>query len=42
MIMSMTKKTAKRLTARLVQELKDHPHRDEIVCIALEQLMEDC
>lgn len=39
--MKMTKKTAERLVARLVRELEDHPHKDEIVLIALEQLMDD-
>ena len=37
----MSKKTAKRLIARLVYEIENHPHKDEIVCIALEQLMDD-
>jgi len=39
--MKMSKKTAERLVARLVKELEAHPHKDEIVLIALEQLMDD-
>ena len=39
--MKMSEKTAKRLIARLVAELEAHPHKDEIMCIALEQLMDD-
>ena len=39
--MKMSKKTAERLVARLVKEVEAHPHKDEIVLIALEQLMDD-
>ena len=33
--------TNERLTARLIEQLKNHPHRDEIVRLATEQLIED-
>ena len=39
--MKMSEKTAERLIQRLVKELEAHPHKDEVVRIALEQLMDD-
>ena len=37
----MSKKTADRLVARLVKELEVHPHKDEVVSLATEQLIDD-
>lgn len=39
--MKMTKKTADRLVAQLVKELVAHPHKDEVVALATEQLIDD-
>lgn len=39
--MKMSKKTFERRVAQLVQQLENHPHKDELVLIALEQLMDD-
>ena len=39
--MKMSKKTADRLVQQLVKELTNHEHRDEIVALATEQLIED-
>ncbi len=39
--MKMSKKTAERLVARLVKELEAHEHRNEIVSLATEQLIDD-
>ena len=41
MTMKMTKKTADRLVQRLVKEIEKHEHRDEIVTLATEQLIDD-
>ena len=37
----MTKKTFDRLTQKLINDLNKHMHRDEIVAIATEQLIDD-
>ena len=37
----MSKKTINRLTLQLVKELKEHPHKDEIVALATAQLYDD-
>ncbi len=39
--MKMSKKTADRLVQRLVKEIADHAHKDEIVTLATEQLIDD-
>jgi hypothetical protein len=39
--MKMTKKTAKRLTQALIKEIESHPHRDELISLAIAQLMDD-
>ena len=38
--MKMTKKTFERRVAQLVKELEHHPHKDEIVAIAVDQVMD--
>ena len=38
--MTMTQKTAERLTTELVNEVESHPHRDEIFALMMEQLVE--
>ena len=38
--MTMTQKTAERLTTKLVEEVENHPHRDEIFALMMEQLVE--
>ncbi len=37
----MTKKTADRLVQQLVKEIEKHEHKDEIVALATEQLIDD-
>ena len=39
--MNMTTKTFERLTQKLINDLYDHEHRDEIVALATEQLIDD-
>ena len=39
--MKMSKKTAERLTQKLITELNNHEHRDEIVSLATQQLIDD-
>ena len=39
--MKMTKKTFDRLTQKLINDLNNHEHRDEIVALATEQLIDD-
>ena len=38
--MKMSEKTFERRVAQLVKQLKHHPHRDEIVAIAADQIMD--
>ena len=38
--MKMTKKTFDRRVAQLVKELEHHPHKAEIVAIAVDQVMD--
>ena len=38
--MKMSKKTFERRVAQLVKQLEHHPHKDEIVAIALDQVMD--
>ena len=38
--MTMTQKTAERLTTKLAEEVENHPHRDEIFALMMEQLVE--
>ena len=38
--MKMSTKTAKRLTQKLIEDLHNHPHKDEILKLCLEQLMD--
>ena len=38
--MKMSKKTFERRVAQLVKQLEHHPHRDEIVAIAADQVMD--
>lgn len=38
--MKMSEKTFKRRVAQLVKQLEHHPHKDEIVAIALDQVMD--
>ena len=40
MTMKMSTKTAERLVARLLTELHNHAHRDEIIQLAIEQIMD--
>ena len=37
----MTKKTFNRRLAQLIEEVKNHPNKDEIIRLATEQLAED-
>ena len=37
----MNSKTFDRYVARLCKEIEDHPHKDEIVALATEQLIDD-
>ena len=37
----MTKKTFNRRLAQLIEQVKNHPNRDEIVALATEQLLDD-
>lgn len=37
----MTNKTFSRRVAQLIQQLENHPHRDEIIKLAEEQLIDD-
>ena len=39
--MKMSKKTAERLTQKLIYELQSHEHRDELVSLITEQLIDD-
>ena len=39
--MKMSTKTVERLTQKLITELHNHEHRDEIVSLATEQLIDD-
>ena len=41
MTTKMTKATFDELVLRLVKELENHPHRDEIVALATLQLIDD-
>lgn len=38
--MKMSKKTFERRVAQLVKQLEHHPHKDEIVAIAVDQVMD--
>ena len=38
--MKMSKKTFERRVSQLVKQLENHPHKDEIVAIALDQVMD--
>ena len=38
--MKMSEKTFKRRVTQLVKQLEHHPHKDEIVAIALDQIMD--
>ena len=38
--MKMSAKTAKRLTQKLKDDLHNHPHKDEILKLCLEQLID--
>ena len=37
----MTNKTFSRRLAQLIQQVENHPHRDEIIKLAQEQLIDD-
>lgn len=37
----MSKKTYERRVQQLVKELADHPHKDELLCIAFAQINDD-
>ena len=37
----MSKKTYDRLVKQLVKDISAHPHKDELVALALAQLMDD-
>ena len=37
----MNSKTFDRYVARLCEEIENHPHKDEIVALAIEQLIDD-
>ena len=37
----MKKTTIERLIQQLIEQIEDHPHKDEIVLLATEQLMDD-
>ena len=39
--MKMNKKTIERLTNQLVNEIQEHPHKHEIVELAIDQLLDD-
>lgn len=39
--MRMTKKAFDQLTEQLVDEIQEHPHRHEIVELAIDQLLDD-
>lgn len=41
MITRMNSKTFDRYVARLCEEIENHPHKDEIVALAIEQLIDD-
>lgn len=38
--MKMTKRTAKRLTQTLIREIECHPHKDELLSLITEQLLD--
>ena len=38
--MKMTKKTFDRLTQKLIREIECHAHRDELLALAIEQLID--
>lgn len=38
--MTMKKKTIERLTQKLIEDLYNHPHKDEILKLCLEQLID--
>ena len=37
----MNSKTFDRYVARLCEEIENHPHKDEMVALAIEQLIDD-
>lgn len=37
----MTKQTYSRRLEQLIEQIKDHPHRDEVLRLAMEQLADD-
>lgn len=41
MTMKMSQQTIDRLTQKLINDLHNHEHRDEIVALATEQLIDD-
>ena len=39
--MTMTNKTFSRRLRTLIAQIEDHPHKDEIIKLAMEQMQED-
>ena len=39
--MKMSKKTAERLTQKLIREIELHEHKDELVALITEQMIDD-